>query len=236
MNSFPLSTYLSSWTSFVSTHSSLPLLQSSNSFGKDINPVRSPDTYLTLTGSLRQACNLVLAPLVSTTAVPSPSMSAIPACFNSHLPVPPAAGKPQPYCIGLKPASSELHPHCLAKIHLQLWHPLSSHSGEVLALSEANLDHIILVINVSWATGTLETYRAGLLVFHTFCDTCNIPDVQQCPTTPLLIIMFIASCDGSFTGSTLPSDIFSIQVWNILHRKPWSMDNNQVKAMLNSGH
>ena len=109
-----------------------------------------------------------------------------------------------------------------------------SHSGEALALSEADLGCILLVINVSWASGTHETYGAGLLVFHTFCDTHNIPDAQWCPTTPLLIDMFIASCAGSYTGSTLVTYIFGIWVWHILHGQPWYMDNNQVKAMLNS--
>ena len=92
------------------THSSLPPLQSSDSFRKDVTPLRSPDTSLTLTGSLRQGCNLVLAPLAGTTTVSSPSTSTILACFYSHLPVPPTAGNPWLYCAGLKPTPAEFCP------------------------------------------------------------------------------------------------------------------------------
>ena len=53
VNSFPLSTCLLSWTSSSLAHSSLPTLQSSNSFRNVITPSRSPDASFMLTGSLK---------------------------------------------------------------------------------------------------------------------------------------------------------------------------------------
>ena len=47
-----------------------------------------------------------------------------------------------------------------------------------MSLTNADMDHILSVINISWVQGTCETYGTGLLVFHTFGDTCSIPDSQ----------------------------------------------------------
>ena len=99
-------------------------------------------------------------------------------------------------------------------------------------MTDADLDRILSVINVSWAQGTRETYGAGLLVYHVFCDTRSIPDSQRCPATPLLIVTFISSCAGSYSGSTLANYVFGIRAWHILHGQAWSMDDNQVKAAL----
>jgi hypothetical protein len=70
-------------------------------------------------------------------------------------------------------------------------------------------------------------------VFHVFCDTRTIPDEQRCPASPLLIVTFISSCAGSYSGSALANYVFGIRAWHILHGQPWSMDDTQVKAALN---
>jgi hypothetical protein len=44
--------------------------------------------------------------------------------------------------------------------------------------------------------------------------------------------MFISSCAGFYSGSTLANYVFGIRAWHILHGQPWAMDNNQVKAAL----
>ncbi|KIM78777.1 hypothetical protein PILCRDRAFT_75237 [Piloderma croceum F 1598] len=142
--------------------------------------------------------------------------------------------KPRPYRVGLIPAISTLRLHCLARDRLWLWRPSSSRSScsNSISLSDSDLDCILSVINVSWAQGTHETYGAGLLVYHVFCDTHNIPEELRCPATPLLIVMFISSCAGSYSGSALTNYVFSIRAWHILHGIPWTMDDMQVKAAL----
>ena len=95
-----------------------------------------------------------------------------------------------------------------------------------------DLNRILSVINVSWVQGTRETYGMGLLVYHMFCNTRSIPDLQRCPATPLLVMTFISSCAGSYSGFTLANYVFGIRAWHILHGQPWSMDDNQVKAAL----
>ena len=101
-----------------------------------------------------------------------------------------------------------------------------------MALSETDLDSILAVMYVSWAQGTQETYGAGLLVFHIFCDTCDIPESQCCPAAPFLVIMYISSCASSYSGSTLTNYVFGLQAWHILHGQPWAMDDIQIKTAL----
>ena len=173
---FHPSAYLSSWMTSSLTHSSLPLPQSCDSSKKDTTPMMSPNASSTLTGLLRQACNLALAsPAVNVPAI-SPSTTRPSAHFNSHLPNPSRVGEPWPYHSGLKQAPSDLHPHCMARECLWLWCPPSPWSGMSLSLMDADLDQILSVINISWAQGTHKAYGAGLLVFHTFCEMHNIPD------------------------------------------------------------
>lgn len=77
-----------------------------------------------------------------------------------------------------------------------------------------------------------ETYGAGLLVFHVFCDMRNISEEARCPASSTLICMFIASCAGSYSGSTLANYVFGVRAWHIINGQRWAMDNNQVKATL----
>ncbi|KIK31890.1 hypothetical protein CY34DRAFT_27992, partial [Suillus luteus UH-Slu-Lm8-n1] len=93
---------------------------------------------------------------------------------------------PQPYKKGLVPATSQLRPHCLARERLKLWYPTKTRvatgpDGKFLAITEADLERVLTVMNLSWAVGTRECYGAGLLVFHVFCDERSVPEEQRCP-------------------------------------------------------
>ena len=95
--------------------------------------------------------------------------------------------------------------------------------GEI-EVSETDLERILEVINVSWAKGTRDTYGVGLLVYHIFCDSCNISEEDRSTSSPILIIVFISSCAGSYAGRTLASYVFGVQAWHILHGLAWNMD------------
>jgi hypothetical protein len=100
------------------------------------------------------------------------------------------ASIPQCYKPDLTPQPSVLRPHCLARDHLRLWTPagISTRQAVITAewranheISDTQLECILDVIGSSWAQSTKETYGAGLLVFHVFCDTNNVPEDQHCP-------------------------------------------------------
>lgn len=84
--------------------------------------------------------------------------------------------RPCLYPLGLMPNPSHLCPHCLAKGWLQSWHPFTTCADlkNPIDLSEDNFDHLLSMINYSWASSTQETYGADLLVNHVFCSMQNI--------------------------------------------------------------
>ena len=118
--------------------------------------------------------------------------------------------------------------------HLLLWSPIFACSRDNLhwEITDADLNRVITVINTSWQPGTHETYGAGLLVFHVFCDQRHIPDLQRCPANPLLMLTFISSCAGSYAGKTLSNYFYGVHTWHVLHGAPWHMNATEMKAAL----
>lgn len=152
------------------------------------------------------------------------------------LPLSSSAGMPHPYHHSLTPQPSTLRPHCLARDRVHLWTPITSrshtdHSGSVVAISDYGVDRIFTVLAHSHAVGTRECYGAGLLVFHMFCDSPNIPDKQCCPASSILLLAFLASCAGLYSGGTLENYFYSIRTWHLLHGLPWLIDQAQVLAL-----
>ena len=84
----------------------------------------------------------------------------------------------------------------------------------------------------NWAKGNRDTYRAGLLVYHIFCDSHNISKEDRSSDSPILTIVFISSCVALYACRTLVDYVFVVQDWHILHKLAWNMDDMQVKAAL----
>lgn len=144
---------------------------------------------------------------------------------------------PLPYKAGLIPIPSVLRPHCLARERLRLWFPSESRiasgpNGKTLAISEEDLERVLMVMNLSWAVGTRECYGAGLLVFHVFCDERKVPEDQRCPVDTRTILNFVSSCAGSYSGRTLTNYVYAIKAWHILHGQPWLVQQDELKAAL----
>jgi hypothetical protein len=134
-----------------------------------------------------------------------------------------------------------LRPHCLARERLQKWRPIggsaralasSSNDADKVNISDEQLDWILEVIGSSWAISTKETYRAGLLMFHVYCDSFNIPENQCCPVSPTLLIAFLSSCTGLYSGTALANYAAGLKVWHLLHGCPWIVDSKELKAIL----
>ena len=138
------------------------------------------------------------------------------------------------YPTNLTPFLSELRPHCPARDRLRLWKPTYIRSPEDrnLLITDDDLDRLISVINTSWQPATRETYGAGLLVFHVFCDLRAITEAHRCPADPLLMLTFISSCAGAYSGRTLANYFYAIRAWHTLHGAPWRMNAAEMKAAL----
>ncbi|KAJ8455568.1 hypothetical protein ONZ45_g18908 [Pleurotus djamor] len=101
-----------------------------------------------------------------------------------------------------------------------------------LQLTDQDMDRIITVINTSWASGTKETYGAGLLIYHLFCDSRAMDEPSRCPAHSVTILTFIATLAGLYSGKTLHNYVYAVRAWHILHGQPWSVVDTELKAAL----
>jgi hypothetical protein len=82
-----------------------------------------------------------------------------------------------------------------------------------------------------------ETYGSGLLAYCVFCDAHSIPEDQRGPASSLLLLSFIASCAGLYSGKTLENYFYGIQAWHLLHGLAWLGDSAQItSALTGSAH
>ena len=95
-----------------------------------------------------------------------------------------------------------------------------------------DLPHIFDVMSNAWAGSTRESYSAGLLVYHVFCDKKGIPEELRAPTSQDIITSLVASLAGSYSGSTISNYIHGIRAWHILHGLQWRPDRLELEAVL----
>lgn len=60
----------------------------------------------------------------------------------------------------------------------------------------------------------------------------EISEEQRSPTSSPLILAFISSLAGSYSGSTLTNYVCGVRAWHILHGLRWDMEDMQLKAAL----
>lgn len=99
-------------------------------------------------------------------------------------------------------------------------------------VSDAQLERILDVIGLAWAQSTKETYGAGLLVFHVFCDTNNVAEENRCPVSRNLLLDFLCSCAGSYSGSALANYAAGLKAWHLLHGRAWQIPPSELRAVL----
>jgi hypothetical protein len=125
--------------------------------------------------------------------------------------------------------------------HLRLWIPAGDSTRQTAAgadqspshkVSDAQLEHILDVIGLSWAQSTKETYGAGLLVFHVFCDTHNVAEENRCPVARSLLLNFLCSCTGSYSSSALANYAAGLKAWHLLHGRSWLIPPSELKVVL----
>jgi hypothetical protein len=124
---------------------------------------------------------------------------------------------------------------------LRLWVPAGGSTRQTVVLADqtssheildTQLEHILDVIGSSWAQSMNETYGAGLLVFYVFCDTNNITEDKYCPAAHSLLLDFLCSCAGSYSGSSLTNYAAGLRAWHLLHGRSWLIPPNKLKAVL----
>ena len=109
----------------------------------------------------------------------------------------------------------------------------SRHSGA----QGGDINQVFDVMSNAWASSTRESYSAGILVYHVYCDVKSIPEELRAPTSQHIITAFVASLAGSYSGSTFSNYVHSIHAWHILHGLEWSLNPLELDAVdrLNDG-
>ena len=235
---FPDSNYQLISAGSLLTRPSLSLPPRSASSERIATPPSSPNALATFSRVILPM-NPVLLPTLSTKSAEDNLSAPNSRSFaNIHTHDASSFRTPHRYLTNLTPILSDLRPHFRARDRLRLWKPTFVRSPEHLIeeIMDDDLDHLISVINSSWQPATRETYGAGLLVFHVFCDLRLVPETFHCPADPLLIFMltFISSCAGSYSRKTLANYFYAVCAWHTLHGAPWCMSLNttEMKAAL----
>jgi len=96
------------------------------------------------------------------------------------------------------------------------------------------MQKVLDMLSHAWAPGTREAYGAGLLVFRVFCDQ-KVPPVSKTrggPADEALLLDFLASCAGAYSGTALKNYFYRIRAWHTLHGLPWTMNDTRITAAL----
>ncbi|THH08774.1 hypothetical protein EW146_g8885, partial [Bondarzewia mesenterica] len=121
---------------------------------------------------------------------------------------------------------------------LRLWRPLCpirstiDKDGRDTNLSDTDIARIFEVVSHAWAESTNETYGSGLLAYHVFCDTRDIPELQRVPASTPIISSFAAALAGSYPGSTISNYIHGVRAWHILNGATWSINEDELRAIV----
>jgi hypothetical protein len=155
-------------------------------------------------------------------ANPSPFVSPV----RTHI------SRPSAYSPNLSPQPSPLRPHCLARDRLRLWKPSLAVTSRHSTDQEDDIERVFDVMSNAWARSTQESYSAGILVYHVYCDAKDIPEELRAPTNQHTITAFITSLAGSYSGSTISNYVHGIRAWHILHGLEWRLNPLEMDAVL----
>lgn len=131
-------------------------------------------------------------------------------------------------------APSPLRPPCAARDRLRIWLPTapSSPRAAAVGLHADDFERVSRVMSVAWAPRTLETYGAGLLLYHCICDSRGVPDDARAPASNDLLTAFIAELAGAYSASAIQNYISGVRAWHLLHRLPWHIDATEQSLLL----
>ena len=168
---------------------------------------------------------------------PSTSQASPPTCQPSHASHSTTSSHPTrpvlPYPSNLALSPSPLHLHCPAKDQLEQW--LSHPDALSLLGSSVSLElqeRIKTVTLQGWADSTRATYSAGLLVYHSFRDSREIPEKDHALANAALVSSFILALTGSLSGKAIHNYIYGVRAWHTLYGLPWVLHKDQISTML----
>ncbi|KAJ3831888.1 hypothetical protein F5878DRAFT_654755 [Lentinula raphanica] len=130
-----------------------------------------------------------------------------------------------------------LRPNCSARDRLTLWKPVNERvlrdsDGHELALPREIGERIENVLAAAFANSSLETYAAGLLAFHVFCDSRGIEESQRAPCSVDLLQSWIATMAGNYAGTSIKNYLHGVRAWHIMHGVEWNIDKPTLDTII----
>ncbi|KAJ7241966.1 hypothetical protein C8J57DRAFT_1438703 [Mycena rebaudengoi] len=78
---------------------------------------------------------------------------------------------------------------------------------------------------------TRESYGAGLLRFHQFCDREGFSEDARMPADRLLLSAFVADAIGSCTGKCIRNWLNGLRLWHHYNDAPWHGDEGWLASL-----
>lgn len=119
-----------------------------------------------------------------------------------------------------------------------LWRPttnareLVGADGESLNLPDIVMQRVQEVLAQGYANSTTETYGAGLLVYHVFCDRNNVPDAQRAPCSQDLLLAWISTMAGTYAGTSVGNYVSGLHAWHVIHGIPWTIAKPDLSTII----
>ena len=141
------------------------------------------------------------------------------------------------YPANLNPLPSTLRPPCPARERLMSWKPATRRifrdtTGRTIDLPDEFVERVQQVLLHGYAESTLETYASGLLSYHVFCDSRNIPEDQRAPCSSDLVSSWIATLAGNYAGTSIKNYVHGVRAWHIIHGVNWKIDKASFDTMI----
>ena len=99
-------------------------------------------------------------------------------------------------------------------------------------LTEAEQECVEEIMLHAWGEDTQLAYRAGLLMWHCFCNEKGVPKEERAPAAQTLVSAFIAHLMVAYSGKTISGYLSGVQVWHILNGLQWDLDKKVLDTML----
>ncbi|KAJ7765854.1 hypothetical protein DFH07DRAFT_955526 [Mycena maculata] len=90
--------------------------------------------------------------------------------------------------------------------------------------------HIYEGLLQAQVSNTWESYGAGLLRFHQFCDHEGIPESARMPADQFLLAAFVAEAISSCTRGCIRNWLSSLRLWHLLNDAPWHGNEGWLPA------
>ncbi|KAJ7112156.1 hypothetical protein C8R44DRAFT_538812, partial [Mycena epipterygia] len=128
--------------------------------------------------------------------------------------------------------------HVPADRRVLMWttlHSIAAHSsmqdaGILLDLQRRILEGLLL----THVPETRESYGAGLLWYHQFCDRETIPELAHMLADRFLLAAFVADAIGSCSGKCIRNWLNSLHLWYIYNDAAWHGDEGWLPALKKS--